>query len=351
MASDLNPYLQARLPAALRAAREGDPAPLLRMRRDAAGPPQGLKGFSAGLFVTTTCLDQELPYAYSDPVAERERKARAALEAIPEQAFAPFGRGAVDVSSVPEICLHWPAGGPPREATGPLPDVPTLILSGGADVRTPLETARALARGVPHPQLVRLAGAGHDVGDADTTGCVRRAVRRFFADRPVGRPCRGRSVAQPLALVPPRRLRDVRPAPGVHGAAGRVVRAALQTVADAYRTDYESFYAGYDDETGGGLRDGKFDIVPSGTGDLLLLDGVVWVPGVALDGSVLVSERRAVGRIAVRAPHGLSGRLRLTRRVISGRLGRHRIRVSTRALGRTARPLAQPAAHVARRRP
>ena len=63
-----------------------------------------------------------------------------------------------------------------------MPDVPTLILSGLADLRTPLEGARELAAEVPHPQVVTLRGSGHDVFDSDLTGCVDTAVDRL---RPV----------------------------------------------------------------------------------------------------------------------------------------------------------------------
>jgi pimeloyl-ACP methyl ester carboxylesterase len=333
VSSDLNPFLQARLPGALAAARAGDLVPLLRLRRDAAGPPHAVGELGAGLFVTTTCLDQPLPFAYGQPFAEREARAADALAALPAGEFAPFDRETINRSSATQICLHWPDGAFRPESTDPLPDVPALVLSGLADMRTPLEGARSVIDALPHAQLVTVAGSGHSVLTADVTGCVDRAIARFFASRPVGTPCRGRNDALPIAGVPPRRLADVAPTSGVAGPRGRVLRAAVSTVGDAWTTDNESLYAGYQDATGGGLRRGHFSIVPTGSGDLLLMRKMVYVPGVRVDGSVLAAGGQFTGRIRVTAGR-YSGRLRLRDNRVSGRLGRRGVHATARALRR-----------------
>ncbi len=332
VSSDLNPWLQARLPAALAAVREGDLVPLLRLRRDGAGPPLGLADLSFGVFAATTCVDQDLPYAYADSFAERAARIVTALAALPDATFAPFDRATVDRSSAPQICLHWPDGSFRREATGPMPDVPTLILSGRTDLRTPLEGARALAAEVPHPQLVPVAGLGHSVLGSDSTGCVEVALRRFFAGRAAGSPCRGRSDALPLAPVPPRRLADVPGTAGVPGERGRVLRAAILTIADARTTDNEALYAGFSDDSGGGLRRGTFGILPVGDGDLLLLRRMVYVPGVVVEGAVISSGGHFSGRVRVDGPDGLSGVLDLNAGRVSGTLGGRQVHVSARAL-------------------
>lgn len=334
VSSDLNPFLMARLPAALVAARQGDATPLLRLRRDAAGPSESLKDFSSGLFVATTCLDQELPYSYSDPIGVRRQKADAALAALPESAFAPFSRPAIDVSSVPEICLQWPDGAFRPESTAPMPDVPTLILSGSVDMRTSREGALALAQEIPHAQLIGLSGSGHDVGDSDYTGCVDKGLQRFFADKAVGSPCEGKHVGASLAIVPPRTLDSVRTVPGVAGLRGKVLRAATTTVGDAAFSDDEAYYAGFSDYSGGGLRGGHYTAISTGAGDLLLLKQLIYVPGVTVTGTAVLSGTTLVAKIRVTAPDGLSGRLTIGRRV-TGVLGGKRVATTASILSRT----------------
>ncbi|MCW2968224.1 MAG: alpha/beta fold hydrolase [Solirubrobacteraceae bacterium] len=350
VASDLNGFLQSRIPAALVAARHGDVAPMLRLRKDAAGPSSGLSEFSGGLFIATTCLDQDLPFSYSDPLDVRVAKSQAALAALPESSFAPFSRAAIDVSSVPEICQQWPDGTFRPESTAPMPDVPTLILSGGVDLRTPLEGAQALAAEIPHPQIVRLAGSGHDVGDTDTTGCVMTAERRFFADRPVGTPCQGKTVAPALALIPPLSLSAVRGVPGVPGARGQVVRAVTQTIGDASTSDNEAYYAGFNSTSGGGLRGGFYDVFAVGNAQGFAFHKLSYVPGVSISGAVGLSGSDAAGHVKVHAPGGLSGTLRYKGTDISGRLGGRAVHTTIITLSRTRLPAAAPASHVSRLR-
>jgi pimeloyl-ACP methyl ester carboxylesterase len=349
VAGDLNPYLQSRIPAALVAARRGDYAPLIRLKPDAAGPATSLSQFSGGLFAATTCLDADLPYAYADSFAERAAKEAAALGALPAASFAPFDRASMDSSSVPQICLHWPDGSRRAESTAPLPDVPTLILAGRADLRTPLEGARELAAQVPHPQLVTLAGSGHDVLDSDYTGCVDATIDRFFAGRPVGSPCRGRSVAPPMILVPPRSLRAVAPVPGLPERRGRVLRAALSAVADAGTSDNEAYYAGFDDTGAGGLRGGYYDSASTTRGQVLVLRRLEYVPGVRVSGSVLAEGRRLRGTVKVTAVGAPSGRVRFGGERVVARLGRRTLRTTLGHLLRTRLALhgTPPAAHAA----
>jgi pimeloyl-ACP methyl ester carboxylesterase len=334
ISSDLNPWLQARLPGAIAAARHGDPVPLLRLKRDAGGPPSALNELSGGLFVTTTCLDQPLPFTYSESFDQRTADADAALAALPADQFAPFDRDAIDRSSAPQICLHWPDGLFRPESAAPMPDVPTLVLSGLADMRTPTEGARSLAATIPHAQVLTVPGSGHSVLTADVTGCVETGLARFFADKAVGNPCAGFSDELELAPVPPLHLADV-PAPsGLAGPRGRVLRAAVATVGDAWTSDNESLFAGFDDGTLGGLRGGHFSIIPTGRGDLLILSHMVYVPGVTVDGAVVAAAGQFVGSIKVRAPGGLSGRLKLTASRITGKLGGQRVSVRAHSVVR-----------------
>jgi len=83
IAGDLNPFLQAALPAAISAARRGDTAPLMRLRRIGQGGATRSEDLSVGLNAATGCTDVTPPFPRSAPVADRAAAAQAALAAIP----------------------------------------------------------------------------------------------------------------------------------------------------------------------------------------------------------------------------------------------------------------------------
>jgi pimeloyl-ACP methyl ester carboxylesterase len=60
----------------------------------------------------------------------------------------------------------------------PTVDVPTLILHGAADARSPLSSAEALHAAIPTSQLVVLPGLGHACWAEDPGACATE-VRRF----------------------------------------------------------------------------------------------------------------------------------------------------------------------------
>ena len=98
-------------------------------------------------------------------------------------------------TSYVDDCLVWPDDPIRRAATGPLPDVPALLLGGRLDLRTPLENARATASELPHATIVALKGSGHDVLDSDITGCAALALARFAAGRRSAPRAGGRTTA------------------------------------------------------------------------------------------------------------------------------------------------------------
>jgi pimeloyl-ACP methyl ester carboxylesterase len=57
--------------------------------------------------------------------------------------------------------------------------VPTLLLWGGADVRSPVPIAREFAARIPHAELVVLPGVGH-LSNVDAPAAFDGAVRRFL---------------------------------------------------------------------------------------------------------------------------------------------------------------------------
>ncbi len=332
---DYDPYLRSRLPGALRAARAGDPVPLLRMRRDAAGGPSGLDELSTGLFAASTCADSDLGYSLQTPLDERPALLDAQVDAVPPAAYAPFSRQALLRQSSGWLCEQWPVGAPRTPTSEPLPDVPVLVLSGRADLRTPLENGRAIAAAFPRGELVGVPGNGHSEAQVDATGCVRRALERWAAHRKVGDPCRGRSNAPRIAAFPASTLGALAPWPGVPGDRGRVLRAAIGALADARTSANEQLFSGIDDQRGGGLRGGSWELVPIADVALLELHELAWVPGVRVSGLIASQGGAYEGSVHVRAPHGLSGSLRLVAgRGATGRLGGRRVRASAGAVRR-----------------
>ena len=117
---------------------------------------------------------------------------------VPSELFAPFDRETAFAASDLVVCRSWPTGtGRAVRIDAPLPDVPTLIVAGTADLRTPVEDAVALARLLPRAQLLRVKGTGHGAMFQGLP-CVERALVRFLAGRPAG----GCSVAAARAVRP-----------------------------------------------------------------------------------------------------------------------------------------------------
>ncbi|MEA2245628.1 MAG: hypothetical protein QOH46_157, partial [Solirubrobacteraceae bacterium] len=90
ISGDLNPLLQAAMPGAFAAARRGDTALLMRLRRIAQGPVTRVEDLSYGLNVITGCEDVTLPYPLTAPLDQRGALAQAAAAAIPAADLGPF---------------------------------------------------------------------------------------------------------------------------------------------------------------------------------------------------------------------------------------------------------------------
>ncbi len=63
--------------------------------------------------------------------------------------------------------------------------MPTLILSGAQDLRTPTSSARQVAALIPDAQLEVVPFTGHSVLGSDFSGCAEQAVETFFGGTPV----------------------------------------------------------------------------------------------------------------------------------------------------------------------
>ena len=281
---DVNPELQAQLPAAMASARAGDYAQLLRLQVALGSAPDPTRELSVGLNVITSCLDSELPFALSSPTTSRASVVAAALAAIEPQSYSPFTAGSVLSQSAVSDCLVFPTQFETKPAPGPLPNVPALILAGHLDLRTPAENAVATAALMPKASLVQLRGAGHDVLDGDTTGCASTALKRFAAGVKVGLPCADRdSAVRPVQLAP-RTVADAEPVRGVAGMRGRVLSVVLGAVDDAVSTAYMRLDAGAEPR-GGGLRGGSFDASNGPMGEITLR-GYRYAADISVTGSL-----------------------------------------------------------------
>ena len=187
VSGDLDPALMRRVPAAVRAGLRGDGAALARLKLRALSLESGhepVSEFSPALFAATICEEAPMPWDRMADPATRRRQALAAVRATPSAALQPFDRAAALHGGVLRLCGDWPA---PVRAVAPPPPlpttVPTLILSGELDLRTPLENARRLAPELGGARVLVEPGVGHDVLGARPGGCVDRAVAAFLARR------------------------------------------------------------------------------------------------------------------------------------------------------------------------
>jgi pimeloyl-ACP methyl ester carboxylesterase len=332
LAGDLDPGLRAAVPGAVRAALDGDAAPLLRLRRRAfalegAPPPPEL--LSTALYAATTCEETALPWARTAPPdpAERRRQAAATAAAVPDTAFFPFDRATAVDNDLVELCGRWPAAAAaPGFGGGPVPDVPVLLLGGEDDLRTPIENARRVAAQFPHASLLEVPATGHSVLGADTSGCATRAFSRFFRGRVVPTSCGGLRRQIRAEPPPPTALRRVSPPRSERGTRGRALAAVWLTLRDVAEDSLSRLVAEGDPALarGGGLRGGSYVVGGRGT---LVLRGVTFVPGVRLRGKVArFATTRQRGRIRVSGPATPDGLLALRGRRLSGRLGGRGVR-------------------------
>jgi pimeloyl-ACP methyl ester carboxylesterase len=340
LAGDFNPLLRSEAIPAVRAAAQGDPAELARLlSRAEAGGEESTGDVDAPLYLATTCEDEAFPWSRMASPPARLSQAASNLDRIPASTFAPFTRAnALDLSQI-DSCAFWPYATPgPSLDEAPLPNVPTLILSGETDLRTPTANAREVAAAIPDSHLLIVPDTGHSVLTSEPGSCATDALRALFAAGTI-KPC---TQAPPPALLrlpplPPARLQAVTPARGYGGPPGRTLHAVRMTLGDLSRqllvTLLEALGGGsiFASPTlsGGGLRAGWFELKGSTT----VLHGYSYVPGVTLSGRV-TGSRVAVtvgGYAAAR------GQLQGAGRSLAGTLGGTHVRLAPEATsGRVA---------------
>jgi pimeloyl-ACP methyl ester carboxylesterase len=308
LAGDLNPTLRAEFPAALRSAIKGDRRPLLRLRLRAAGltgipnarAQADTTSDSDALFAATRCEESNFPWDRNADAQQRAAQAVAAARAHPATDFGAFGWAVALRSEAIPVCVGWPNASPPAAAALPLPTVPTLVVTGGGDVRTPLEDAQGVASRIPGAQILAVPYAGHSVLSSDITGCGNAAMTAFFAGQPVAACPDPRPVVPPTAVAPTRLSR-------LSGAtkALKTVAATAATVRDV-RLQFlgDELAAGRVTPQGAkvaGLRSGRATAVSGGYN----LREVEFVPGVTVSGKAPATTGTSKLTIGGRvAPHG-----------------------------------------------
>ena len=242
-AGDLNPALRALLPAAVVSALRHDPDPLLRLELLSEGlipnvpgkrPVESSESIDETLFVDTSCEEFPFPWQRSAAAPARLAEALASLRGMPSGTFYPFDASTALSASLVSVCASWPDASPPPPAQAPLPSVPTLILSGAQDLRTPTANARSVAALIPGSQLLVVPFTGHSVLGSDFSGCAERAVGAFFGGVPV-QPCGPTQNIFSPTPVTPTKLAYIHPPSVLSGKAGQTLTAVLDTILDLNR--------------------------------------------------------------------------------------------------------------------
>jgi pimeloyl-ACP methyl ester carboxylesterase len=269
----------------------------------AAAAPESDAAISLPLFAATYCDESALPWSPSSAPASRAATLRSWLDALPAASTAPFAPNTVVASSALALCMDWPST--PAAPPPPTGDsaIPTLILSGNDDLRTPYEQDLTIAAEYSDAQLLRVPDTGHSTVGTDESGCAKNAMIEFLATGKAPATCLGSKEPQTLPL-PPRTLGEVPPLRSRPGLVGRAAAAAAITLEDLY---------GQPSISGGGLQGGFW----RAHGRSVLVHDLVDVRGITISGSIPLG-----GGTANFTVHGaLSGSLTQKGLSLTGRLG------------------------------
>ena len=331
LAGDFSGALRATLVSTVRSAALGDLEPLGRLLETL--PEEGeseSEGIDVPLYYATSCEEEQFPWRRSSTPARRLAEALAAARALPSSQFAPFSASdAIGLSNIPE-CAAWPYASllAPRAPDGPLPAVPTLILSGAEDLRTPTSNARAVAALIPGAHVLVVPMVGHSVLGSDQSACAAGALQALFAGKAIhachAGPVPPRLRPEPL---PPPSLAHVRPERGYGGRPGRTARAVELTIEDLARQLILTIESSGGELLTlqslrvGGLRSGWAALSGGGVS----FRDYSFIPGVTLSGAL----RAETADLRVGGPAAADGTLRLgAHHMLVGTLGGLSVRVA-----------------------
>lgn len=170
----------------------GDAAPLLRLGAELTplvsdyGDPTI---YSQGDYFATMCVDANVPWDWSDSIADRKDQLADAIADLPSGFFRPFSKlaGTSLGVSLEKQCLWWqkPTPSAPVTPRHPVyPKVPTLVLSGDMDTIVPTEEVQQVSALFPGSTFVPVAESGHVT--AYWTQCAANIESEFLATLLVG---------------------------------------------------------------------------------------------------------------------------------------------------------------------
>jgi pimeloyl-ACP methyl ester carboxylesterase len=335
VAGDEDPTLRADFPAAVASALQGDYAPLAVLYERANGTSGSSGGIDEALYLATECEELPFPWVRSDMPAARLAEATAAASALPAGSFGPFSASAaINLSLVPD-CVYWPnADASAEAAVTALPNVPTLIISGADDLRTPTEDARKVASMIPDAQVLVVPQTGHSVISSEPTSCALNAVKAFFAGTPIVACTAAKlpSYLQPAPLAP-KSTTQLR-ALTAKGLPGRTFTAVDLTIVYVARALNELIYeAGATSVASvrgvGGLHGGWLHLTSSG----VTFHHYSYVPGVTITGTLTAKQTRLV----IAGSDAARGLLTATRtKPLAGKLGGANVGTKAKATTRLA---------------
>jgi pimeloyl-ACP methyl ester carboxylesterase len=339
-AGDLNPALRALLPAAVQSALRHYPDPLLRLHLLSEGlipnvpdehtTTESSQEIDEALFATTTCEEGPFPWQRTAPRATRLAEALAFVHSQPADDFYPFDATTAFNNGLVTDCAGWPDASAAPTPASALPNVPTLMLSGAQDLRTPTSNARSVAALIPDAQLEVVPFTGHSVIGSDLTDCASQAVAAFFAGSPV-QPCTSTTDAFAPTPVTPTKLAYVHPPAGLGGRPGQTLVAVLDTLVDLNRQVIgATLQANQELPSGssfGGLRGGYARLTSSAA----ILHDFSFVPGVGLTGTFPVRNGALqASTILISGTEASPGTVRVgsAAKQVTGTLGGRRFDVS-----------------------
>jgi pimeloyl-ACP methyl ester carboxylesterase len=328
--ADYDPALRAAMPSAVDAALAGDGAPLARLFQasnvfnDLGSPRE----FSDARYAAV-CEETPLPWDPGTPVDQRLAVTNARLAAAGPDAFYPFDAPAVLEDEI-DLCLRWPdvPRVHPAPLLAPYPHVPTLILQGAEDLRTPPEVSARVAAEIPGSHRLVVPGVGHAIIGDDTSGCGERALLRFVAGLSVPTHCKRVPTYVIGVKAPPASFTALGGVTGLPLRVGRTLGALGATVDDILLLYSDAILT----SSGGGLRGGSWSFHHG----RLHLDHYQAVPGVQVTGGGASTTRalRRGWRLSITGANAAHGTIVLhVHGRVNGRLEGHRIRGT---LGTTA---------------
>ena len=278
------------------------------------------RGLSSTLNIVTSCSDARLPWGSKDTALRREGAlTRVTLRLTDKQVF-PFTRSSTLYNSIAAQCLGWPETSlRGATTTRRLPNVPTLLINGLEDMRTPVEQAQSVARELPNNQLVAVPHYGHSA--LSSLGCAQRAVGTWLDGGDARNACAENRELIGVQPAPPRSLSAVSPVNGIAiDGVARAVGAVIDTERDALVTVLTADPSS-DKITLGGLRSGRYRY-EFGSGSVsATFERVEFVPGLVVSGTVQRDSLASTpfgGSLEISGAAGATGKIDFSRTTVSG---------------------------------